>query len=111
MYQHMESPFLLHVGNNPRMRIIQHFIDGREFEYTLTDLLDAHVSWRTLNKIVPELANVGIIQKTRKVGRATLYKLNNKNPVTRQLMNIYEYTLTRALNEVDTENELASLRS
>src|SRR3989344_4252046 len=47
-----ESIFLEHVGDNPRMRTLQYFIEGRDFDYTLTDLLNAGVSWGTLNQLV-----------------------------------------------------------
>ena len=67
-----ESIFLEYVGDNPRMRILQYLIEGRDFDYTLTDMLNAGVSWRTLNMLVPKFAELGIIVKTRKIGRATL---------------------------------------
>ena len=74
-----ESIFLDYVGDSPRMRVLQYFIEGRDFDYTLTDLLHAGVSWGTLNTLIPTLAELGIILKTRKIGRATLYKINLNN--------------------------------
>jgi len=50
-----ESIFLDYVGDTPRMRILQYLIEGRDFDYTLTDLLNAGVSWGTLNTLVPKL--------------------------------------------------------
>ena len=40
-----ESIFLEHIGDSPRMRVLQYLIEGRDFDYTLTDMLNAGVSW------------------------------------------------------------------
>ena len=56
-----ESIFLEHVGDSPHMKILEHFVEGRDFEYSLTDLLESHVSWGTLNIVVPKLEKIGII--------------------------------------------------
>src|SRR3989344_3703171 len=95
-----ESLFLDYVGDNPRMRIVQYFIEGRDFDYTLTDLLNAGVSWGTLNTLVPRLLELGIIVKTRKIGRATLYKINQENIAVKQLIKLYDNLLLEKLNSM-----------
>ena len=55
-----ESIFLDYVGDNPRMRILQYLIEGREFDYTLTDMLNAGVSWGTLNNLIPKFLEVDL---------------------------------------------------
>lgn len=104
-----ESLFLDYVGDSPRMRILQYLIEGRDFDYTLTDMLHAGVSWGTLNTAVPKLAALGIILKTRKIGRATLYKLNRENVAAKQLMELYDHLLLEklaALEERESKVEL-----
>lgn len=96
-YMAEESIFLEYVGDSPRMKILQYFIEGRDFDYTLTDLLNAGVSWGTLNTLVPKLLKLGIIIKTRKVGRATLYKINQKNTVSQQLIGLYDKLILEKL--------------
>ncbi|MFH0868592.1 MAG: hypothetical protein V1839_00015 [archaeon] len=96
-----ESVFLEYIGDNPRMRILQYLIEGRDFDYTLTDMLGAGVSWGTLNTLVPKLMKLGIITKTRKIGRATLYKINKNNPVTKQLMALYDGLILQQLNHLE----------
>jgi DNA-binding transcriptional ArsR family regulator len=98
-----ESIFLEHVGDNPRMRTLQYFIEGRDFDYTLTDLLNAGVSWGTLNTLVPKLLELGIVIKTRKIGRATLYKINQKNIAVKQLVELYDNLLLEKLNKLENE--------
>lgn len=96
-----ESIFLEYVGDNPRMRILQYLIEGRDFDYTLTDLLNAGVSWGTLNTLVPKLLELGIVVKTRKIGRATLYKINQGNRAVKQLIELYDNLLLTKLDYIE----------
>ncbi len=102
-----DSIFLDYVGDTPRMRILQHFIEGRDFDYTLTDLLNAGVSWGTLNSLVPKLLELGIIIKMRKIGRATLYKINSENVMMKQLIFLYDKLITEKLNLLEHENVIS----
>ena len=60
---HQESIFLEYLGDSPRMRILEFLIDGRDFDYSLTDLLEAKVSWGTINSLIPKLLNLQMIKK------------------------------------------------
>lgn len=101
-----ESIFLEHVGDNPRMRILQYLIEGRDFDYTLTDLLHAGVSWGTLNTLVPKMLELGMVVKTRKIGRATLYKINRENVAVKRLMELYDHLILEKLNSVEQETKI-----
>lgn len=96
-----ESIFLEYVGESPRMRVLQHLIEGRDFDYTLTDMLHAGVSWGTLNALVPKLAELGIVVKTRKIGRATLYKINKDNIAAKQLIELYDKIILGRLGQIE----------
>lgn len=98
-----ESLFIDYVGDSPRMRILQYLIEGRDFDYTLTDLLQAGVSWGTLNTLIPKLAELGVIIKTRKIGRATLYKINQNNFAAKQLIILYDKLILERLNQVEEQ--------
>ena len=92
-----ESIFLNYVGDNPRMRVLQYLIEGRDFDYTLTDMLNAGVSWGTLNQLMPKFAELGIVLKTRKIGRATLYKINQHNEMVKQFIILYDKLIHKQL--------------
>ncbi len=83
------------------MRVLQHLIEGRDFDYTLTDLLNAGVSWGTLNQLIPKLWELGIIVKTRKIGRATLYKINRGNTTAKQIIALYDSLLLQQLGKIE----------
>ncbi len=91
-----ESVFLDHVGDSPRMRLLQYFIEGREMDYCMTDLLNANVSWGTLHTLVPALLKLGMIHKTRTIGRATLYKINVHNTTIKELIYLYDTLIIEA---------------
>jgi|SRR3989344_4501691 len=92
-----ESIFLDYVGDSPRMRLLQYLIEGRGFDYTLTDMLHAGVSWGTLNTLIPALLELDLIMKTRKIGRITLYKINAKNSAAKQLIALYDSLILQQL--------------
>ena len=87
------------------MRVLQYLIEGRDFDYTLTDMLHAGVSWGTLNTLVPKLTELGLLMKTRKIGRATLYKINQNNFAVKQLMELYDKLLLEKLNTLENSAE------
>ena len=100
-----ESIFLEHVGDSPRMKILQYLIEGRELDYTLTDLLNAGVSWGTLNTLVPKLFELGLVIKTRKIGRATLYKINKENTTVKLLIDLYDSLILENLDRMENEGK------
>lgn len=93
------SLFLKNVGDNPRMRVLQYLIEGRDFDYTLTDMLHAGVSWGTINSLIPQLLALEIIFKTRTIGRATLYRLNKENETAKHLIALYDSLILEQLRK------------
>ncbi|HLC57421.1 MAG TPA: hypothetical protein VJH95_02520 [Candidatus Nanoarchaeia archaeon] len=100
------SLFLEHFGDNPRMRVLQYLIEGRNFDYTLTDMLNAGVSWGTLNSLIPKFLKLGIVIKTRKIGRATLYKINKQNVAVIGLIETYNKIIFQQLDKMEKEMEI-----
>ena len=100
------SVFLDHVGDTPRMRVLQYLIEGRDFDYTLTDLLNAGVSWGTLNTLLPKLLELGIVIKTRTIGRATLYKINIKNSTAKQFIALYDSLIVQKLEQMEQDQQI-----
>ena len=85
----MEDYILIKVlGDYPLIRILNHLLIFREFDYSLTDIAkESEVAWSTLNLLWPELEKKQLVIFTRNVGRAKMYKLNAKNKVVQDLMN------------------------
>jgi hypothetical protein len=60
----------------------------------------ADVSWATLRKLWLGLAKFGIVKKTRRIGRAELFRLNAANPLVQKLIEI-DFMLSK--KRVDAE--------
>ena len=77
-----KSGFVQVFGDTPINRLWEFLIDSRGlFDYSMTDICEtADISWNTLKEIFPPLVKDGIVRKTRTIGRATMYMLNEKHP-------------------------------
>ena len=73
-------------GNNPVIRIIDFFIDNPVFDYSREDMInELGMSKITFYKYFKKVEESGVVKVTRKVGKAKLYKLDEKNPVVIKL--------------------------
>jgi hypothetical protein len=78
----MESSFVKVFGDTPINRLWEFLIDSRGvFDYSMTDISEAAgISWNTLKDIFPYFVKNHIVRETRKIGRATMYMLNENHP-------------------------------
>jgi len=76
--------------DTPIIRAIDFMLcEGRYFDYSLSEIArHSRVGWSTLHRFWPKLVESGIVIKTRQIGRATPYKLNEKNPITQELIRL-----------------------
>ena len=87
------------IGDYPAIRLLEFLIEGRFFDYTLTDISEkADVSWRTLHRIWPHFVKNKIIIVTR-VGRAKLYKLNMESPAVIKLVELFDGLLAKSTDK------------
>lgn len=95
-----EDIFLRALGNTPQTRLLGYLLIGRGLDYSLSDMVrGAEMSWSTLHRIFPELEKQGIVVKTREIGRAKLYKLNEKNPFVKQLIELEKTLINQVILE------------
>ena len=89
-----QTKFIKHLGDSPVIRILDFLITGRDFDYSLSDIArNAGVSWTTLHRIWPQFINNKIVIRTRKIGQAKLFQLNNENKVVQNLVKLYKTIL------------------
>jgi hypothetical protein len=82
------------LGDSPVIRVIDFLIEGRGLDYSLTDIAEnANIGWTTLHRIWDNLLRLNIVVPTRKIGRAKLFKLNEKNPAVKELIKLYDTLL------------------
>lgn len=84
-----KSSFRVVFGDSPIVKVIDFFLDNREFDYSLTDIAkNADIGWSTLHQFWGNLVKLGIVTKTRRIGRAELHKLNLSNPLVKKLIDL-----------------------
>ena len=103
----MGNAFLEFLGENPNTRLLEFLITGREFDYSLTDLAEnAGIGWTTLHRILPKLEKQQIVVKTREIGRAKLYKLNQQNKEVKKLIEIYDGVAKKQLEQIEKKQAI-----
>ena len=84
-----KSSFRLIFGDSPIVKVIDFFLDNREFDYSMTDIAkNSDIGWSTLHGFWKDMVKLGIVTKTRRIVRAELYKLNATSPVVKKLIEL-----------------------
>ena len=103
----MQSKFLEFLGDTPKTRLLEFLITGREFDYSLSDLArNSGIGWNTLHRIFPIMEKQETIIRTREIGRAKLFKLNQKNEEVKKLIALYDSLLKKQLVELSEKQTI-----
>ena len=87
----MKTLFNQALGDTPKIRVLEFFIEGRELDYSITDIAEgAEIGRTTLFRIFEDLIKNKIIIPTRIIGNAKLYKLNQENPFIKKMIEIFD---------------------
>lgn len=98
-----ESLLLKTLGDSPKLRIIDFFLDNLLFDFTKKEVIEAlGMSKQTFYKYFKDIEKYGIVKVSRKIGKATLYKLNLENPLVKMLK---EYETQLSLEIAKREGE------
>jgi hypothetical protein len=82
------------LGDSPVIRVLDFLIEGRGLDYSLSDIAEnSNIGWTTLHRIWGKLVGLRIVIPTREIGRAKLFKLNEKNPAVKELIKLYDTLL------------------
>jgi hypothetical protein len=102
-YKHDETLLLKYLGPSPILRIIDFFLDNPLSDYSKNEIVKNLAMGRvTFFKYWKELEMSGALKVTRRVGRATMYQLDRKNEVVKQLIKL-DMTLGRKVMEKAVE--------
>ncbi len=93
--QEEKSIFAEYFGNSPYIKVLDFWIQGQEFDYSMTEVArGARVGWSAFTRIWEELLSKEIIIPTRTIGNAKLFRLNKKNPFVTKLIK-FDLELTK----------------
>lgn len=102
-----KSSFRIVFGDSPIVKVIDFFLDNREFDYSLTDIAkNSDIGWSTLHGFWDNVVKLGIVVKTRKIGRAELYKLNLSSPLVKKLIDLDIDISKKLMNEEINKQKL-----
>lgn len=95
-----KSSFRLVFGDTPIIKVLDFFLDNKEFDYSLTDIAkNADIGWTTLHQFWPRLVKLGIVIRTRRIGRAELYKLATNDPLVKRIIDIDNHISKKLMQE------------
>mgnify|MGYP001572633901 FL=1 len=87
----METLFRKALGDSPKIRVLEFLIEGRELDYSISDIAEgAEIGRTTLFRIFGDLEKSKVIISTRQIGNAKLYKLNTQNLLVQKLIEIFD---------------------
>jgi DNA-binding transcriptional ArsR family regulator len=75
------------LGDSPKLRIVDYLLDYKLNDFTKKEIVKAlGMSKLTLYKYFKDLVELGLVTPSRKIGRATLYKINLENPIVKMII-------------------------
>jgi len=87
------------LGKSPVLQIIDFFLDNRLFDYSKNEMVENLSMGRaTFFKYWKEAERMDIVKPTRKIGKSTLYKLNEKNEIVKKLTALDSAICKQAMN-------------
>ena len=101
------SVFIKLFGDYPLIRVLNYFLIYRELDYSLTDIAEGSgVAWSTLNLLWPKLEKMKLVNHTRDVGKAKMYRLNIQNPTVKELMRFADALVWQQTHKTFAEQEI-----
>ncbi len=95
-----ETLFRKVVGDTPKTRVLEFLIEGRELDYSISDIAEgAEIGRTTLFRIWPDLVDAGIVRHTRDIGNAKLYRLDTENPYVEKLIGLFDTIILGSLKK------------
>lgn len=87
----METLFRKALGDTPKLRVLEFLIEGRELDYSITDIAEgSEIGRTTLFRIWNDLQKTGITKHTRIIGNAKLYQLNIENSFVKKMIELFD---------------------
>ena len=96
----METIFTRAIGNTPKIKVLEFLIEGRELDYSISDIAEGSgIGRTTLFRIWDDFVELGIVKNTRNIGNAKLYKLNISKPFVRKFVDLFDTLVIEPLNK------------
>ena len=78
-------------GHSPKLRMVDIFLTNPYFDFNKEELTrELGMSKQTVYKNFKDLEELGVVEVSRKIGRATMYRANREHPLVKKLNEIIE---------------------
>ncbi|MBS7618760.1 helix-turn-helix transcriptional regulator [Candidatus Bathyarchaeota archaeon] len=79
-----ETLFIKMFGYSSKLRILDIFLDNPYFDFSKSEVIrELGMSKQTFYKNFKGLEELGIVKPSRKIGRATMYRINKEHPLVK----------------------------
>lgn len=94
------SVFLQVFGYSPKLKVIDFLIVHSDFDYAMKEIaLKSGVGYSTLRLFWDDLIKNNIVEFTRVLGKAKLYRLNRNNPAVKAFERMYWETTDKIIEQ------------
>lgn len=98
--KNQKTIFLEIFGDSPILRVLDFLIVNEDFDYSMTDIAKlSETGYSTLKLFWSSLERNKIVEETRTVGKAKMYRLNFSNPVVKKFRDFYWETTKQTIHE------------
>jgi len=105
-YKPNETLLLRYLGASPILRIVDFFLDNPLSDYSKNEIAQSlAMSRATFFRYWKQLEKSDALMVTRKIGRATLYKLDRGNEVVKQLIKLDMALARKSMQQAVEEYE------
>jgi len=88
-----ETLFVKMFGYSPKLRILDLFLDNPYFDFSKSEVIrELGMSKQTFYKHFKDFEELGIVNVSRKIGRATMYRIHMEHPLVKKLDEIITET-------------------
>ena len=96
--------FMKAVGNSPKVKVLEFLIEGRELDYSLSDIAECSgIGRTTLFRIWNDFGKLKFVKQTRTIGNSKLFKLNLENKFIKKLVELFDSLILDSLKERQIE--------
>ena len=84
-------------------KVLEYLLDFPEIDFSKADIArECDLQWQTVNELFPLLEKWSLVEKTRSIGRADLYRVNESN---KALQYLHKFALQIAAAEAENISE------
>jgi DNA-binding transcriptional ArsR family regulator len=112
MYKDLGETLLVKMfGHSPKLRILDIFMDNPYFDFSKSELVkELGMSKQTLYKNFKDLEELEIVKVSRKIGRATMYRINVEHPLVKRLNEIVNEVSLQIAEQDKKKEEVVPVR-